>query len=290
MDSTPIAISPPPRYRFLSEARVFTDLARMTVPLAEALLNPTRDKAESLVIVLPGFGAGDRSTAPLRAWLNRRGFDAEGWGLGRNLAGLDIEGDVIDVSDGWGLKPTDTHNGEVSVPLLADRVVASVARRAREGVPAARPSAPRPLVSKLSNRRARETGRRISLIGWSLGGYLAREAARDLPETVDRVITLGSPIVGGPKYTAAADTFRRRGQDLDWIERAIAEREARPIRQPITAIVSRTDAIVAREAAIDRYSENVEHIEVDAAHLGLAFNPTIWGHVLDALRRDEAGS
>ena len=266
MDSTPIAISPPPRYRFLSEARVFTDLARMTVPLAEALLNPTRDKAESLVIVLPGFGAGDRSTAPLRAWLNRRGFDAEGWGLGRNLAGLDIEGDVIDVSDGWGLKPTDTHNGEVSVPLLADRVVASVARRARE------------------------TGRRISLIGWSLGGYLAREAARDLPETVDRVITLGSPIVGGPKYTAAADTFRRRGQDLDWIERAIAEREARPIRQPITAIVSRTDAIVAREAAIDRYSENVEHIEVDAAHLGLAFNPTIWGHVLDALRRDEAGS
>ena len=55
---------------------MFTDMARMTLPLADAFLNPTRDKAETLVIVLPGFGAGDASTAPMRSWLNRRGFDA----------------------------------------------------------------------------------------------------------------------------------------------------------------------------------------------------------------------
>ncbi|MEL6951061.1 MAG: hypothetical protein AAGM16_13215 [Pseudomonadota bacterium] len=262
MNDTELDLTPPPRRRILREARMFTDMARMTLPLADAFLNPTRDKAESLVIVVPGFGAGDASTAPMRSWLNRRGFDAEGWSLGRNLAGLDLKGEFSDLVAEWGVDPSESHNGEVSVPLLVDRVIERVATRGDE------------------------TGRRISLIGWSLGGYLAREAARDLPDVVDRVITMGSPIVGGPKYTAAADTFRRRGQDLDWIEQAIADREVRPIRQPITAIVSPTDAVVARDAAIDRYSENVNHIEVSAAHLGLAFNPTVWRHVLAALRAD----
>lgn len=258
-ESTP-TLTPPPRYMILREARLITDMARMTLPLASALLNPTHDKADALVVVLPGFGAGDASTKPMRSWLNRRGFDAEGWSLGRNLAGLDLKGDFSDLVAEWNVDFSAEHNGEVSVPLLVDRVIERV------------------------STRARETGRPISLIGWSLGGYLAREAARDLPDTVERVITLGSPIVGGPKYTAAADAFRRRGQDLDWIEQAIADREVRPIHQPITAIVSRTDAVVSRDAAIDRYSDRVEHIEVNAAHLGLAFNPTIWRHVLAALR------
>lgn len=60
------------------------------------------------------------------------------------------------------------------------------------------------------------TGKTISLIGWSLGGVLAREVARDLPELVDRVITMGTLVSGGPKYTAAAPVLLRRGQDLDW--------------------------------------------------------------------------
>jgi hypothetical protein len=100
---------------------------------------------------------------------------------------------------------------------------------------------------------------------------------------VDRVVTLGSPVIGGPKYTAVADKFRNRGQDLDWIEQVIAEREVRPIHQPITAVVSRTDGVVAPDAAIDRCSRNVRHVEVDAAHLGLAFNPRVWRHVEEAL-------
>jgi len=73
-------------------------------------------------------------------------------------------------------------------------------------------------------------GEPIALIGWSLGGYLARKAARDLPHIVDRVITFGSPVVGGPKCTAAARLFRRYGMDLDWIEAEIAKRERVPIR------------------------------------------------------------
>lgn len=37
------------------------------------------------VLVLPGFLASDASTAPLRGFLNRLGYRAEPWGLGRNL-------------------------------------------------------------------------------------------------------------------------------------------------------------------------------------------------------------
>ena len=260
LDDTPLSLAPPQRRMMLREARVLTDLARMALPLAAAWLRPAPVCSRSLVIVLPGFGASDLATAPLRAWLNRRGFETEGWGLGRNLAGLDLKGDAADVSRDWALEPGERHNGEVGVPLLADRFVEHV--RQRHAL-AARP---------------------ISLVGWSLGGYLAREAARDLPDIVDTVVTLGSPVIGGPKYTAVADTFRQRGQDLDWIERVIAERELRPIRQPITAIFSRSDGVVAHEAAIDRHSERVTHVEVDAAHLGLAFNPTVWHHVIRALR------
>jgi pimeloyl-ACP methyl ester carboxylesterase len=243
----------------LLETRALADIARMTVPLIGATLRPAPKRGAAHVIVLPGFGADDRATGPLRHFLDRRGFRAEGWGLGRNLAGLNLKHTREQLSPGWVLDPDRDYNGEGCVPFLADRV----AERIRE--------------------RHAASGEPVSLIGWSLGGYLAREAARDLPDVVERVITLGSPIVGGPKYTAAADTFRRRGLDLDWIEEVVRSREARPIRQPITAIYSRTDAIVCHDAAIDRYSENVTHIEVDAAHLGLAFNPTVWAHVLDAL-------
>ncbi len=260
--TTPMTITPPRRGMMLREARVLADMTRMTLPLAGALLRPSPVNGRSLVIVLPGFGATDRSTAPMRAFLNRRGFQAEGWGLGRNLAGLDLKGTIDDVSPGWAYPPTEQHNGEVGVPLLADRFAARV------------------------RQRHSELGRPVSLVGWSLGGYIAREAARELPDIVDRVVTLGSPVIGGPKYTAAAETFRKRGQDLDYIEHVIAEREVRPIRQPITAIVSPTDGVVAREAAIDRHSENVTHVEVDAAHLGLAFNPTVWRYVLGALKDD----
>jgi hypothetical protein len=100
---------------------------------------------------------------------------------------------------------------------------------------------------------------------------------------VDKVITLGSPVIGGPKYTAAAPLFRAQGQDLDWIELKIAAREVRPIQCPIVNIFSRYDGVVSVSAAQDHYSPNVQTIEVTTAHLGLAFSPSIWRRVVVAL-------
>jgi pimeloyl-ACP methyl ester carboxylesterase len=84
-------------------------------------------------------------------------------------------------------------------------------------------------------------GAPVRLIGWSLGGYLAREVAREHPHAVQQVITLGSPVIGGPKYTAVAGAYRRRGVDLDAIEAEVAVRNELPLDTPITAIYSQSD-------------------------------------------------
>jgi pimeloyl-ACP methyl ester carboxylesterase len=123
--------------------------------------------------------------------------------------------------------------------------------------------------------RCRAEGRGLRLVGWSLGGYLAREAARDLPHCVDRVVTLGSPVIGGPKYTATAPLYRARGVDFEEIEAAIEERERRPIQVPITAIYSESDGIVDWRACIDRTSPRVEHVRVRSSHIGLGFAPEV---------------
>src|SRR6202000_2902904 len=46
-------------------------------------------------------------------------------------------------------------------------------------------------------------GRKVSLVGWSLGGLYARQLAKMMPERVRSVITLGSPFAAGPRSTNA---------------------------------------------------------------------------------------
>ena len=140
-----------------------------------------------------------------------------------------------------------------------------------------------PRVADLVETRASEQGKPLRLVGWSLGGYLAREAARERPGAVDRIVTFGSPVVGGPKYTATAGAYRRRGYDLDAIEAEVAARERTPITVPITAIYTRRDHVVAWQACIDRSSPNVEHVEVRSTHLGLGVDPEVFRIIADRL-------
>lgn len=116
----------------------------------------------------------------------------------------------------------------------------------------------------------------VTLVGWSLGGYLAREVARDCPNRVQQVVTLGSPVVGGPKYTAVAGAFERFGTSVDEIERLVDARYDVPLKTPVTAIYSRSDGVVSWQACIDERSPNVEHVEVRASHVGLGFSPQVY--------------
>jgi len=91
-----------------------------------------------------------------------------------------------------------------------------------------------PRVILLLEAQAAAARERVRCVGWSLGGNLARESARERPDLVERVVTLGTPAVGGPKYTSVARSYRRRGLDLDAVETRVAKRERVPIRVPIS--------------------------------------------------------
>lgn len=128
---------------------------------------------------------------------------------------------------------------------------------------------------------AERAGESVDIIGWSIGGVIAREVARDRPDLVRRVFTLGTPVVDGPRYTRAG---HRYGRDrLDEISRLIAEREEVPITTPVTAIYSKRDGVVAWEACIDPFNNNVEHLEVSSSHLGLTVDPDVWSAIGERL-------
>ncbi|MGD8440642.1 MAG: alpha/beta hydrolase [Holophagae bacterium] len=130
---------------------------------------------------------------------------------------------------------------------------------------------------------ADDAGTPLRLVGWSLGGYLAREAAREHPEVVDRVVTLGAPIIGGPKYTASAPMYLRKGYDLDAIETDVEARERDPIRVPVDAVYSRSDGVVAWRACIDRHTPRVRHHPVGSSHLGLVSSAPVFRLVAELL-------
>lgn len=129
----------------------------------------------------------------------------------------------------------------------------------------------------LVTRVRAETGRPVALVGWSLGGVLSREVARHEPSSVRRVITFGTPVVGGPAYSALA--WRYHPDDLAAIRAVVDARNQVGIRVPVTAIWSRWDGIVSPQACIDRLTPQVEHVEVTSTHLGMGLDPDVWSAI-----------
>lgn len=129
---------------------------------------------------------------------------------------------------------------------------------------------------------AEETGREVALVGWSLGGVIAREVAREVPDRVSQVVTYGTPVIGGPNHTIAAGTMSDEERDRveELIERTHLEN---PITVPVTAIFTRRDGIVSWPACIDRWTPGVRHVEVYSTHVGLGIDPDVWQVVSAAL-------
>ncbi|MEM7081712.1 MAG: alpha/beta hydrolase [Pseudomonadota bacterium] len=126
----------------------------------------------------------------------------------------------------------------------------------------------------------------ITLVGWSLGGVIAREVARLAPDSVREVITYGTPIEGGPKYTSTAELYEgRRNLDLDALEDYIHSVNSHGISQPLTVIYSKSDGIVGWRAAIDRYNPQARHVRVAGSHIGMGTNPLVWRAIAKALHR-----
>ena len=130
-----------------------------------------------------------------------------------------------------------------------------------------------------------ETRQDVSLVGWSLGGVIAREAARRRPEGVRQVIALGSPFAGDPEATSLSLLYTMTtGKSARSPEaRARSRRGAKPLPVPSSAIFSRSDGITAWQNCICATNEITENIEVRASHFGLITNPGVYLAIADRL-------
>lgn len=131
-------------------------------------------------------------------------------------------------------------------------------------------------VAELVRSDADRTGRPVRLVGWSLGGTIGREVAKSVPGGVEQVVTLGSPVVGGLRYTSVANTYVEQGWSMAQSEAAAARRNARGVPAPVTALYSKSDSVVAWQACLDPNLDNgTEHIEVGGTHFELGVSAPV---------------
>ncbi|MEL7454001.1 MAG: hypothetical protein AAGJ50_11590 [Pseudomonadota bacterium] len=124
----------------------------------------------------------------------------------------------------------------------------------------------------------------VTLIGWSLGGVIARETARLFSGAVREVITMGTPLIGGPKYTSVGKIYAiKEGMDMDAFEQVVHERNSIGLSQPLTVIYSKSDGIVGWQAARDVYNDQARNIEVRSTHFAFGANATVWKIIADTL-------
>jgi pimeloyl-ACP methyl ester carboxylesterase len=131
--------------------------------------------------------------------------------------------------------------------------------------------------------------RRVSLVGWSLGGIYAREIARVAPEHVRQVITLGTPFAGDGDATNVGWLFRMLSGRPAQVDPELAERLRSTPPVPTTSIYSRSDGVVAWQACRERGDHaHAENVEVEASHIGLVWHPKVWRVIADRLSQDES--
>lgn len=134
-----------------------------------------------------------------------------------------------------------------------------------------------------------ESGQKVSLIGWSLGGVLARQLARRRPDLVRQIITLGSPFTGNPRATNVMAAYEfMTGQRLsDEHTQAQLRESAEAPPVPSTAIYSRNDGIVAWQNCLEPETDHTDNIEVRGSHCGLGVNPAVLYAIADRLAQPE---
>ena len=131
-------------------------------------------------------------------------------------------------------------------------------------------------------------GRKVSIVGWSLGGLYARQLAKMMPQRVRGVITLGSPFAGPPRSTNAWRIYELASG------RPAEEADPRfggslSVAPPVstTAIFSRTDGICAWQGCKEKTSAQSESIEVESSHCGMGHHPAVVYAVADRLAQAE---
>ena len=152
---------------------------------------------------------------------------------------------------------------------------------------------PRPHVIEACVERLRflyrqSGGRKVSVVGQSLGGVYARLLAGLAQEQVRCVIMLGSPIAGAASASNARRLYRAvSGQHAH--HPAYSALLQRPPHVPTTSIFSRSDGVVAWQSSVLDEHPLAENIEVFTSHTGMALAPAVL-HAIAIASRSPRGS
>lgn len=204
------------------------------------------------VLTIPGFGGADGCMSMMRQFLTRLGYTAYPWKLGRNLP-----------------------DGRIT---RMDEVLEYCKKREAQ------------LVKRIEEIHE-ETGRKVSLVGWSMGGVFANTLAQTHPHLIEKVITLGAP-VGNPKHTSTwnilkylnMSTVDDEDQNVDDWETRRNGLSDRSVRSSV--IYSEFDGAVSKSAAMIEDDDFVENIHVKSSHVGFSHNPLVYWVVAERLAQD----
>lgn len=208
------------------------------------------------VLTLPGYGASDGSMVTMRYFLERIGYRPYSANLGRNFE--PNEERIQSVDDACDFR-------EKMVNLLAQRLAEIY----------------------------KETGKKITLIGWSMGGCYALDLSQQHSQYVDRVITLGTPF-GDPRGTAMWNLMRRlnnsnvatEAMDFDrWVNKGIVKTK----NIPINVIYSQRDGIVGEKIAQLPEHPSIAHHALDSSHLSFTYNASVYATIAKLLADGRTG-
>ncbi len=134
-----------------------------------------------------------------------------------------------------------------------------------------------------------KTGRKVSLIGWSLGGVYARDLALYAPESVRNVITLGSPFANDVSATAVRKLYETlSGELLTDVNPEDVANLSGDMPVPATSIFTKGDGIVHWRTCLVKANARAENIEILlASHTGLGVNPAALWAIADRLAQPE---
>ena len=122
----------------------------------------------------------------------------------------------------------------------------------------------------------------VSIVGWSLGGLIAREYAKIEPDRVDRVVTLGSPFSGDLRSNNAWRLYELVARHkIDELPIACDIKAKPPVET--VAIWSRRDGVIAASSARGLPGERDRAIEVSCGHIEMSFAPEAQRAVITAL-------
>ena len=200
------------------------------------------------IMTIPGFMGADGSTSQLRRFLKERGYRAIPWGLGRNAAEVRSRN----------LDDFLAHRGSTE-DAIALRIESEFVA----------------------------SGRKLTLVGWSLGGLYAVALAHRFPQWIRQVITLGTPY-GDPRGTALYNvmgSFYENEVDEEALQRWVEHTyQGGELRVPVLALYSESDGIVgAGIAKCQGDPRYVTNVAVIASHVGFPFNPIVFAVIANHL-------